>query len=84
MAKEKTGIHKELKPSKELAVILGSNKPISRGDLMGKAWKYIKKHDLQNPKDKREILCDAALKAVIGHSKINMLKMGGKLFAHLS
>jgi chromatin remodeling complex protein RSC6 len=31
---------------------------------VSKVWKYIKEHDLQDPKDKRRILCDDKLEAV--------------------
>lgn len=83
MAKEKIGIHAELKPSSELAAVVGSGK-ISRGQTLKKVWVYIKKHKLQNPKDGREILCDEKLKAIMGSSRIHMTKLGGKLFAQLS
>lgn len=83
MAKEKSGIHQELKPSKELAAVIGDSK-ISRGGALKAVWKYIKKNELQNPKNGREILCDSKLKAVMGHSTINMMKMGGKIFKSLT
>jgi chromatin remodeling complex protein RSC6 len=82
MGKEKTGFNKEFNPSSALAAIIG-DKPVSRGGLMKGIWKYIKKHGLQNPKDKREILCDAKMKAVIGAPKINMFKMTKLLGKHL-
>jgi upstream activation factor subunit UAF30 len=38
-------------------------------------WVYIKGNELQNPENKREILCDAGLRAVFGVDKIDMFKM---------
>ena len=29
-------------------------------------WAYIKEHDLQNPNDKRQILCDAMFERIFG------------------
>ena len=35
--------------------------PLPRGDVVSKVWDYIKKHDLQNPENRREILADDKL-----------------------
>ena len=48
-------LQKPLQPSKELAAVVGDG-PLPRGQVVSKVWEYIKKHDLQNPKDRREIL----------------------------
>lgn len=47
------GITKKLKPSKQLAALFGSSDKISRGDAIGKLWKYIKKKDLKDADDGR-------------------------------
>ena len=78
-----SGITKEMKASEELQAIV-KEKKISRGQMMKAIWKYIKKHDLQDKKDKRQINPDTKLAAVIGKKPINMFKMAGKLSAHLS
>jgi upstream activation factor subunit UAF30 len=47
-------------------------------------WAYIKKHKLQNEKNKREILADDKLEAVFDHkSKVNMFEMNKHLARHL-
>lgn len=47
-------------------------------------WAYIRKHNLQNPSDKREILCDDALKAVMGgKSKVTMFSMNKFITPHM-
>ena len=42
-------------------------------------WSYIKEHDVQDPKDKREILCDEKLEGLFKRKKINMFKMTQKI-----
>jgi upstream activation factor subunit UAF30 len=54
---------KALTPSAELAVIVGS-KPLPRTAVVKALWVYIKKHDLQDKKNRRQVNADAALKAV--------------------
>jgi len=47
-------------------------------------WAYIRKHQLQNPEDKREILCDDALKAVMGgKKKLTMFTMNKYITPHI-
>ncbi|MCB9062925.1 MAG: hypothetical protein H6622_15490 [Halobacteriovoraceae bacterium] len=57
-----------LQPSDALAAVVGS-KPIPRTEIIKKIWDYIKKHNLQDPKNKRNILADDKLKAVFGGKK---------------
>ena len=44
----------------------------------------IRKHNLQNPKNKREILADAKFKAVFRQDKATRFEMNKLLSAHLS
>ena len=73
---------KPLTPSKELAAVVGSE-PLARTVVVSKVWEYIKKHKLQNEKNKREILADDKLKAVFGKDKVTMFEMNKHLAAHL-
>jgi upstream activation factor subunit UAF30 len=73
---------KPLQPSKELAAVVGSA-PLPRPEVVSKVWTYIKKHDLQNPQNKREILADEKLEAVFGKKKVTMFEMNKHLAAHL-
>jgi DNA topoisomerase-3 len=59
-----------LKPSPQLAEVLGSTAPISRPQVAKKVWAYIKKHNLQDPKKRREIVADDKLKPVLWKSSI--------------
>jgi upstream activation factor subunit UAF30 len=48
-------------------------------------WAYIKKHNLQDPKNKRNILADDKLKAVFGGKKtVTMFEMTALVSKHLS
>jgi len=75
-------LQKRLQPSQELAAIVG-NDPISRGDVVSKVWDYIKKNDLQNPENRREILADDKLEPVFGKKKVTMFEMNKYLNQHL-
>ncbi|RYH16663.1 hypothetical protein EON65_29700 [archaeon] len=46
-----------------------------RTDVSKKIWAYIKEHGLQDPQDKRQILCDNSLKALLGVNKVHMFTM---------
>src|SRR5262249_31949949 len=52
-------------PSAHLAVIVGA-KPIPRTEVVKKLWAYIRKHGLQDPKNRRNIRADEALSKVFG------------------
>jgi upstream activation factor subunit UAF30 len=74
---------KPLQPSPELAAIVGSA-PLPRPEVVSKVWEYIKKHKLQNPQNKREIMADETLQAVFGgKNKVNMFEMNKHLAQHL-
>ena len=74
---------KALRPSAALAVVVGSE-PLPRTEVTKRLWDYIKAHNLQNPANKRNILCDASLKAVMGKDEVTMFEMTGLVGKHLS
>ena len=76
-------LQKPLQPSKELAAVVGTG-PLPRGEVVSKVWDYIKKHDLQNPENRREILADDKLEAVFGKKKVTMFEMNKYLAQHLA
>ena len=55
--KTNSAFMKPMQPSEELAEIVGSE-PLPRSEVTKKIWAHIKKHKLQNPQNKREILAD--------------------------
>ena len=73
---------KPLQPSKELAAVVGSE-PLPRPEVVSKVWDYIKKNNLQNPENRREILADQKLNAVFGKDKVSMFEMNKHLAQHL-
>ena len=75
-------LQKPLQPSKELAAIVGSA-PLPRGQVVSKVWDYIKKENLQNPKNKREIMADAKLEPIFGKKSVTMFEMNKDLAQHL-
>ncbi|WP_419825980.1 SWIB/MDM2 domain-containing protein [Sphingomonas sp.] len=81
-AEKKDGAHKTVQPSKELAAVVG-DEPLKRTEVVSKVWDYIRKHELQNPKDKRQILADATLKKVVGKDEVSMFELNKHLSAHL-
>jgi upstream activation factor subunit UAF30 len=81
--KANPALMKPLQPSKELAAVVGSE-PLSRPDVVSRMWDYIKKHNLQNPENKREILADEKLEPIFGQKKVTMFEMNKHLAQHLS
>ena len=80
--KKPNALQQPLTPSPELAAVIGAG-TVTRGDMVSKIWVYIKKHDLQNPANKREIIADEKLKAVFGVDKCTMFEMNKYLSKHL-
>ena len=82
--KARGGLAKPVKPSADLAKIVGSN-PMPRSEITKKVWEYIKKNNLQDQANKRDINADANLKTVFGgKSKVNMFEMTKLVNNHLS
>ena len=81
--KKVDALQKPLTPSPELAEIVGKD-TLPRGQVVSKVWDYIRKHNLQNPKDKRVIMADAKLKKVFGVDHCTMFEMNKYLAKHLS
>ena len=73
---------KPLQPSKELAAVVGSD-PLPRPEVVSKVWDYIKRNNLQNPQNKREIKADDKLEKVFGKKSVTMFEMNKHLAQHL-
>lgn len=73
---------KALKPSPQLAQVVG-NEALPRTEVTKRLWDYIKAHNLQNPQNKRNVLCDDKLKAVMGKDEVTMFEMTGLVGKHL-
>ncbi len=74
---------KALTPSSDLAAVVGQS-PLPRTEVVKKLWLYIKKHGLQDAKNRRNINADDKLKAVFGGKKtVSMFEMTSLVSKHL-
>src|SRR6476469_3213630 len=77
------GLARPVQPSPELAAITGSA-PLPRSQVVSKVWDHIRRNNLQNPQNKREILADDKLKKVFGgKDRVSMFEMNKHLSNHL-
>ena len=74
---------KPLKPSAELAAVIGAD-PLPRTEVTKKIWEYIKKHDLQDAANRRNINADVKLRPIFGKEQVSMFEMTKLLSGHLS
>ncbi|HET9668898.1 MAG TPA: SWIB/MDM2 domain-containing protein [Casimicrobiaceae bacterium] len=74
---------KEMRPSSELAAVVGQN-PMPRTEVTKKVWDYIKKNKLQDNVNRRLINADDKLRAVFGgKNKVSMFEMTKLVSNHL-
>jgi chromatin remodeling complex protein RSC6 len=74
---------KPLTLSAELKAVVGEG-PMPRTEIVKQLWVYIKKHNLQNPQNKRNIMADDKLKAVFGKDEVSMFEMAKLINKHVS
>jgi upstream activation factor subunit UAF30 len=60
--------------SEPLSALLGETQ-LSRPQTVKKIWEYVKGKDLQDPADKRQIVCDDAMRAVFKTDRVHMFTM---------
>lgn len=73
-----------LELSADLTAVIGKG-PFPRTKVVKLLWAYIKKNELQDPKNKRNIIPDDKLSKVFGTSKsVNMFEMSRLVSGHLS
>jgi chromatin remodeling complex protein RSC6 len=76
-------LNQKLRPSPELSKIVGGSQSVTRAEAVKKLWDYVKKNNLQNPENKREILANDDLKPLFGKDKITMFEVGKVINSHL-
>ncbi len=82
--KANSAFMKPLKVSVALEEVVGKG-PLPRSQVVKKLWAYIKKNNLQDQKNRRNINADAKLKVVFGgKSVVNMFEMTKLVSKHLS
>ena len=69
-------------PSAALGEVVG-NKAMPRTEVVKKLWAYIKRHGLQDAKNRRNINADTKLKAVFGKNTVSMFEMTKLVSKHL-
>ena len=74
---------KALTPSADLAKVVGA-KPLPRTEVVKQIWVYIKKHNLQDAANKRNINADAKLKELFGKPQVSMFELAGLIGKHVS
>ena len=75
---------KPLNVSADLAAVVGKG-PMARSEVVKALWVYIKKHNLQDPAKKRNIIADETLKKVFGgKGVVDMFEMTKLVSKHLS
>jgi upstream activation factor subunit UAF30 len=73
---------KAMTPDAALAAVIGA-KPVPRTEIVKQMWVYIKKHGLQDSKNKRMVNADAKLKEVFGgKSQVSMFELAGLIGKH--
>lgn len=72
---------RKLQLSQALQDFLGERE-LPRTQVVKQVWDYIKQNDLQNPNDRREILCDDKMKPIFG-DKMTMFTLNKILSNHI-
>ena len=73
---------KAMKPSAALAAVIGAE-PLPRTEVTKKIWEYIKKHNLQDAANKRNINADAKLKEIFGKGQVTMFELASLIGKHV-
>ncbi|KAI8554600.1 hypothetical protein RHMOL_Rhmol05G0110100 [Rhododendron molle] len=80
---EPKGIMKPRRVSPEMQAFLGGVPEIARTQALKEIWAYIKEHNLQDPQNKKIIVCDEKLKKIFaGKEQVGFLEIGGLISPH--
>ncbi|WVQ70827.1 hypothetical protein IAR50_000349 [Cryptococcus sp. DSM 104548] len=74
--------NKELILSEPLADLVGTDR-LSRPQVVKHIWDYVKERDLQDPSDRRYIMCDEKLSKVFHTERLHMFTMNKVLVDHV-
>ncbi|KAG5238735.1 SWIB complex BAF60b domain-containing family protein [Salix suchowensis] len=76
------GIMKPKRVSPEMADFIGAPE-VSRTQALKLIWAHIKEHNLQDPSNKKNILCDEKLKKIFaGRDQVGFLEIAGLISPH--
>ncbi|XP_056172162.1 chromatin modification-related protein eaf-1 [Syzygium oleosum] len=76
------GLNKVCGVSSELQAVVGEP-ALPRTEIVKQLWAYIRKNNLQDPSNKRKIICDDALRLVFETDCTDMFKMNKLLSKHI-
>lgn len=76
------GLNKVCGVSPELQAVVGEP-ALPRTEIVRQLWAYIKKNNLQDPGNKKKIICDDALRLVFETDCTDMFKMNQLLAKHI-
>ncbi|GER29001.1 SWIB/MDM2 domain superfamily protein [Striga asiatica] len=81
--REPKGIMKPQRVSPEMQAFLGGTTEIPRTQALKEIWAYIKQHNLQDPADKKVIVCDEKLKKIFGgRERVGFLEIARLISPH--
>ncbi|KAK4437957.1 protein TRI1 [Sesamum alatum] len=81
--REPRGIMKPRRVSPEMQAFLGGVVEIPRTQALKEIWGHIKQHNLQDPEDKKVIICDEKLKTIFGgRDRVGFLEIAGLINPH--
>ncbi|KAG8645549.1 zinc finger CCCH domain-containing protein 44 [Manihot esculenta] len=76
------GIMKPRRVTPEMAELVGASE-IPRTQALKRIWAYIKEHNLQDPDNKKIIICDEKLKKIFsGRDQVGFLEVAGLISPH--
>ncbi|OLY79424.1 Upstream activation factor subunit spp27 [Smittium mucronatum] len=81
--KRVTGLSRPMRLSPELSAFF-DRKYMSRTGVVKNIWKYIKLHELQDPIDRRYIMCDEKMRKLFDYERLYMYTMNKELNKHFT
>ncbi|KAI4295730.1 hypothetical protein L6164_035746 [Bauhinia variegata] len=79
--KQPRGIMRPRRVSPEMQALVGVPE-ISRTEALKKIWAHIKENNLQDPQNKKIIICDEKLKNIFKKDQVGFLEIAGLISPH--
>ncbi|MCO5563431.1 hypothetical protein L7F22_017073 [Adiantum nelumboides] len=76
------GLNKTCGVSPELRALIG-DKELTRTQVVKELWVYIREKNLQDPENRRKIVCNDELRSLLGCDSTDMFKMNKLLARHI-